>query len=203
MGTNPTHNLIKLVGWYRGPKKEWENDKYGFYPRGMGDLIFNNMKKIAQDGDTSEWALWNFHKCLLLLQHRERWPDWMEADINRFARCRPHWWFSKWKYEKGVCDQQLFRPRKSMTRDPFIAFFHCAVVNGWDWGLYRVRIPFWLYSPKTWAWHRLLKNPTERNFKRYDFWFELTSTWKKDDYVVALDEMRENALKIKLAKDGG
>ena len=67
--------LVKEGNWYRGPERDWEKNLYGFYPKGIGDLIYNNLRKIIETEDKSNWAYKVFDQCTVLLINGKRWPD--------------------------------------------------------------------------------------------------------------------------------
>jgi len=172
--------------FYRGEKKGWEMDLYGFYPRGLGDLIFNTMDKIVRDKDTSEWAHKSFKACKVLLIQRKRWPYSMNND----------------RIAKNVLGQRgsellhrvlpkrypliKYRSQRSMTRDPWIAMYAAGLMLGYKSHL-KAKIPFDLYRPKVWAWRRIMLGKCSL----YNIWCKIPSKKEKLDYVKRLDELIE------------
>lgn len=156
-------DLVKDKGWYRGLKKDWEFEAYGFYPRGLGDLIYNNLRRIIEDKDTSKWAENVFNKALVLLIQGKRWPD--ELDPEK------------------VKGKKRYRSQKSMTRDPWVMFYAaCIHFNKREFISLK---PQWrLYRPELWALRKALLG--EKN--SYLFWRSINSIFPKKDYVEVLDE---------------
>ena len=83
--------LEKEGYFYRGPVKSWQIDKYGFAPRGMGDLIYNTMRKIIDESERGSWAYIALSECFWLLIDGKRWPDSMNMQYVRpDLLCREH-----------------------------------------------------------------------------------------------------------------
>ena len=146
-------------------------DTYGFYARGMGDLIYNTLRKIIETNDKSEWAYKAFEACSELLIQGKRWPDYMN--------------------QQDVEGKEKFRSQMSMTRDPWIAFYACAIHLDRKQFI-ELKPQWWLYSPKTWAWRRALLGKCNL----YRFWRFFSYTRK--EFVKALSVLRWNAYKQNL-----
>ena len=124
--------FYKEGNFYRGPEKQWELEKYGFYPRGLGDLIYNTLRVIIETDDKSEWVNDSFTQCVQLLRARKRWPDYMNKE---------------WR--------STYRSQFSMTRDPWILLYACAIHLGYN-NFIKMKPPLRLYTPHIWAWRRAL-----------------------------------------------
>ena len=156
-------NLKKVDGWYRGLEKEWEFKLYGFYPKGLGDLIYNNLRKIIETDDTSKWAQGIFDKCAVLLVQGKRWPD--ELDPSR------------------VKGRKRYRSPWSMTRDPWVMFYAAAIHL--DRRVFHVLKPqWWLWRPELWALRRALLRKSN-NFKSFN---KISNLFPMKDFVKVLDE---------------
>ena len=161
------------------PVNDWYKDIYFWRKKskdgsdGKGDLIFNTCYKIFQDQDKSDWAYCALDACYLLLYDGVRWPNRMNSDddaesrIERFIH----------RVINNLLNKQIlpFRYQRRMTRDPFIAFYHLAVYLG-AFECLNLKMPWYLYSVKTWRWHkRLIKD-------------------SRKDFVVRLDYIRSSAV---------
>ena len=155
--------LKKKNGWYRSPKKDWELEKYGFYPEGLGDLIFNNLYKIVAEEDHSEWAQKVFDKCVLLLIQGKRWPDEMNPPV--------------------VEGKKPYRSQFSMTRDPWFVFYAACIHFDRREYIY-LKPPSRLYRPELWELRKALLG--KRNC--FMFFSKLSSIFPVQDYVKVLDE---------------
>ena len=139
--------------FYRGIKKLWELFKYGFYPCGMGDLIYNTLRKIIETNDKSEWAHRALDECAVLLYLDKRWPDYMNEEV--------------------VGDK--YRSQYSMTRDPYILFYACAIHLD-ERRYIKMKPPLRLYTPHVWAWRRVLLGKPNL----YWLWKRVMGTPKKE-----------------------
>lgn len=148
--------------FYRGPEKEWEFDEYGFYPRGLGDLIYNTLRKIIETNDKNKWAHWALVASGDLLIQGKRWPD----DLDPIGA--------------------TYRSQFSMTRDPWVAYYACAMHLDRKQFIFR-KPPWRLYSPEVWAWRRALLG--KRNCYRLFRWLSPP----RRDFVKALDNLMWNA----------
>lgn len=148
--------------FYIRKSEQWEIDQWGFAVNGRGDLIYNTCRKIIETGDESHWAEIALASCVDLLLKGRRWPEYMDEGITE-------------KYWKGF----------KMTRDPWILMYACAV-HLKSRSYLKDKIPWWLYSPTTWAWHRALLNKPNC----YKFWKWLLPTSRKQ-FVRDLDYFRE------------
>ena len=100
-----------------------------------GDLVYNTMSRIIDMQDKSEWAEFSLLECMDLLIVGKRWPD----RLNYIP---------------------TGRSQTKMTRDPYIAFYCCAMFLGRPEYVEYVEMPWYCYSPRTWRWHRrLIKKP--------------------------------------------
>lgn len=154
-------NWYKEGLFWRSIYKHWEYDKYGFSPCGMGDLIFNTMTKIISYNDKSDWAYCSLDACASLLLFGKRWPDDMNND--RISKNGLQYLFSKIRY-RIFGGQQLYRPQGSLTRDPYIALYACAVFLGRYQYIDIVKPPWWLYSRNTWRWRRRLLKDNRKDY---------------------------------------
>lgn len=154
--------------FYRRKSEQWEYDLWGFYPNGIGDLIYNTLRVIIETEDKSEWAHESFRFCLWLLKNGRRWPDYMNNETT-----------------------DIYRSQRSITRDPHILLNACAIHLGID-PKRCPDIPLKLYSPKTWAWRRALLG----KWNLYKFWKWISGTSKKQ-FVRDLQYFRDYALKNK------
>ena len=186
--------LVKDKGFYRGPKKEWEYEMYGFYPRGLGDLIYNTLRKIIEDDDKSPWAYAAFDKCTVLLIQGKRWPDELSPEIvNHFSILR---WATKNMYKWGWIKRALPRTQRSMTRDPWIMYYAaCIHLNKRD---FIYLLPQWkLYRPLLWNLRKALIG--EKN--NYLFWNKVSDfmamIFKRKDFVKVLHKYMEWAYERK------
>jgi len=112
-------------------KKQWFKDgNFWRHPGGgnYGDLIFNTMSRIIDMGDESEWAYSSLHECADLLIAHKRWPDRFN-DPNDAKNLIVYKWnkFLKWL---GVEKDYPGRFQSGMTRDPYVAFYCCAMFLG-------------------------------------------------------------------------
>ena len=157
------NRLVKEGYFYRGPQKEWEFDLYGFYPRGLGDLIYNTMRKIIETDDRSGWAYTSLCYCGDLLDQRMRWPDELDPPF--------------------IDGKKPYRKQTDMTRDPYIMWYcACILLNHREY-IREVTIPFYLYTPEVWAWRRALLG----KLNLYTMWRKINSIFPKKDYVKTLD----------------
>ena len=154
--------------FYRRKSEQWEYDDWGFYPNGIGDLIYNTLRVIIETDDKSMWAINSFSLCASLLRDGKRWPDSMNDEPT-----------------------DIYRSQFSMTRDPWILMYACAIHLGFD-SFIKDKIPLRLYSPKTWAWRRDLLG----KWNLYKLWKWLLPP--KKQFVKDLHYFREYSLtKIK------
>ena len=162
-------NKVKEGYFYRGPERGWELEKYGFYPRGLGDLLYNTYRMIVETNDKSDWAVKAFLKCTDLLREGKRWPDYMQDENALFIADD---WFQQqasvdnyYKYkEERVVDPTiepvlcLYRPQTSITRDPYIMMRRCAVHLGIDQrDLPKMPWHLILWRRKIRAWERAMR----------------------------------------------
>lgn len=162
--------LKKDGKWYRGPKKGWEKDKYGFDPWGLSDLIYNNLRKIIEDGDKSVWAYKVFDQCTVLLINGKRWPD----DLNP---------------PKIYTDSKKYRRQKSITRDPWVLYYAaCIHLNKREFIALK---PQWrLYRPNLWELRKALlgKKNSYRLWRLMNNF--IAKFFPRKDFVVILEKYR-------------
>ena len=157
--------FIKENGWYRSQEKDWELELYGFFPKGLGDLIYNNLREIIESDDKSKWAYKVFDKCIVLLIQGKRWPDELDP--------------------KKIKGKKSYRSQRSMTRDPWVLFYAaCIHLDKREFIHLKPNLRFWQWRPELWALRKALIG--EKN--AYLFWKRTNSIFKKPDYVQVLDQ---------------
>jgi len=161
--TSFTDRLIKENGWYRDIKKDGDVDYYGFSPRGLGDLLFNNLVKIIKDNDKSMWAQKVFDKSVVLLIQGKRWPDKMNPP--------------KTKGKKN------YRSQYSMTRDPWVMFY-AACIHFEKREFISLKPQWWLYRPELWSLRKALLGKKNS----YKFWSSLPRIKAVPGFVQTLDK---------------
>jgi len=180
MTTGPFH---KDGYFYRRPDPDWAIKLRGEDTKDKGDLIFNTLKKIVDDGDTSEWAYCSLLNSFDLLMQGKRWPDRMNQDCD--AKTKIGWRIDQlliWLYLKR---KHKFRHQKSITRDPWIMAYVCAYkLNRFQF--FDIKPQWWLYRPGVWAWMKYLRKQDRRHLEWYFFW--LTFSTSKKEYVQRLHE---------------
>jgi len=125
--------LKKDRGWYRGPVKDWEVSMFGFAPKGLGDLIYNTLRKIIEDDDKSEWAEEAFDKCAVLLLQNKRWPDALDPKNSCNNIASSLYYKLKFKLVKQFASKDIgsykfkFRSQNDMTRDPWVLFYAVCI----------------------------------------------------------------------------
>ena len=202
--------LIKKDWYFIGLIEKWQINVYGYVlESGTGDFGTNNCKKIIKTEDKSKWAFRLFKKCKFLLRERLRWPEFLQEQIPEKRQCKTrlcslynkerfrHFKRVNERREKKGEEKVKFtcksRSWRDMTRDPFIAGIACAVFLDDIQFIKDISIPWYLWRPNTWAWHRYLKNPTEKRFLRYEFWDNFLNFSKKE-FVSVLKELRAYAI---------
>jgi len=173
--------------WYR-ESKDWELYQYGFKPEGRGDLIANTCSRIVELEDKSYWAELSVIACAKLCQLRDRWPSYL---IGNYARTMLTHKLSCWMYKNGWIKTAKYRPRHSMTRDPYIYMYTAAAYLGL-WNLTEVRPPLRLFNLRVWLWMRYM-----RSGKGLLMYRLLGSDRTKPDYVQRLDEAMERGIELK------
>ena len=168
----------------------WEEDRYGIYVHGLGDLIYNTLKKILDDDDRSEWAYAALAACKELLLDRKRWPDRMNQGIE--SRNRYFWLVNRFLYWLKIVKTIKYRPQSHMTRDPFIAFYAaCFHMNRWAY-IEEVTTPWYLYRATTWSWRDFLITGDPKSLKKY---LRVSGrALSNKDYVIELRELRDSCL---------
>ena len=208
--------LIKIGDWYLGPVKGWQTQLHGFEMRsGVGDLISNNMKRIRVAGDRSTWAYECLGVCFDLLKADKRWPDDINDQIPSVLQCKSraetflykfkfHFfkWVNKGRVKRGKDKKQIFckyRWQGDMTRDPYIQALATTVELDKLDLINEVSMPWYLYKPTTWRWHRYLKRPTKWRYRRWERAEKFSSLFKVAGFASGLRlTRREVAETIKL-----
>jgi hypothetical protein len=187
-------SLRKINGWYRDDLKPWELEIYGFYPRGLGDLIFNNLQKIIEDDDKSDWARQIFDECTVLLMQNKRWPD--EMNPSRMCKSKACSAYNKTKFQVAKLfnkDVKLkYRWQKDMTRDPWVIYY-AACVHFDEREFIQLKPPWWLWRPTLWALRKAMLG--KRN--NYTFWEQGFKLFKQKDFVANLEKWRRWTYKQK------
>jgi len=174
--------------------REWFKD--GFFWRhpesgNAGDLIFNTMYKIMQDGDYSDWAYSALTACADLLRSGKRWPDRLTRDDTA-----KNW--LQWKWDMLRKNRRYSRPQQVLTRDPFIAVYAAAFkMNRWQL-IEVVTVPWYLYRPTLWNWRKYIMSGDIKYLRRYRFWSRFSTSQK--DYVVRLRAIKEDIINATLYK---
>jgi hypothetical protein len=170
---------------------------------GVGDLISNNMDYIRQTHDRSYWAYDRLAECFDLLIWGERWPYDIDEQIPDDRKCKTRLcsWIQKMRFKmaKWAYDEEedwegfhvKYRSQGDMTRDPYIYSLACAVDMGLFQFLPTISIPWYLYRGATWKWHKFIKNPTERRYKRWQRAEKRTLWFKVEDFA---DDLRQARL---------
>lgn len=154
--------------FWRKPSPQWEIENYGEPVNGKGDIITNTMRRIREQGDTSEWAYASLHACSELLREGKRWPNRMSQDID--AKNRLQWYWSRLMQKLNIRKTVLFRPQKYMTRDPYVHFYAlCCMLNERQY-IKLLKPPLHLYRPVLWNWRKYLITQNVKYKKRYEFW---------------------------------
>ena len=215
-GTKPWgDDLIKTDLGYIGPVKGWETSVYRLIkgiPSGISDWIYNQCRMIMQTEDKSPWAYLVLKMCISLLETPSRWPIHLQIEIpeNRQCKTRLCSFYNKYKFKllkwigiyKWLDNKESklakkayqwsrvkLRSRNDMTKDPYIAVFACAMFLGKLNVIEEISIPYYLYRPSTWSWHRYLKDPTEENWDKYDITYD-HQVKSSLEFVNVLREMR-------------
>jgi len=204
------NRLVKKDWYWIGPTEQWTEDLFGFKSHsGTIDFIYNNCRQIVATNDKSDWAYELMTACFDLLIWDQRWPDVLQDDIKPERQCKTRLCSlinkEKFRHYKRRNRRRVkagkpeieytckFRSRNDLTRDPYISAIRCADFMGLPQFIQSVSIPWYLWRPNTWAWHRYLKNPTERNLLRYDRWEHALFNSNKQ-FVIDLHNMREQAV---------
>ncbi len=164
------HEFIESVGqahwkddkhkehlYYRDEIKPWQRDVWGFHVRGLGDLWYNTLRIIIEKIDKSDWAYRAFDHTLEHMIQGKRWPDKLqEGKTDHIANNRLQRIWTRLLYNMNLRATKMYREQQSMTRDPWIMLYACAIHLGRD----PRTLPYpqwWLYRPRVWAWIRALK----------------------------------------------
>lgn len=153
-------------GYIRCISPGWEREVYGFFPNGIGDVLFR----------TAHYALIECDENMLLrvadqLKLRQRWPDFMmEGNEDRFAKNRFQYRRSKRKHESGESQYRLYRPQGGMTRDPFNMLYCVADVMNARPFIEIIKPVWYNWRPPFNSWRRYIL--TESRF--WKWWYETT-----------------------------
>jgi len=180
-------NLSKKDGWYISEERQWEYDMYGFYPRGLGDIIYNTLRKIIETNDTSKWAYTVFDKCTVLLIQGKRWPDEMHPEQSTpISLIR---WATKNMHKWGWIEKAKYRSQTSMTRDPWILYY-AACIHLNKRAFINLYPPVRRYRPVLWELRKALLHKKNS----YTFWNKvgdlLAKVFPRKDYVEILNYYR-------------
>lgn len=141
-------------GLYVADAPQWSQRQYGQNSLEKGDMIYCTMRKIIDEDDKSEWAYNALTICADLLLMEKRWPDSLnhELDAKNFI-------------EAKITGR--YRSQRNMTRDPYILFYACCVHLNRLQFIEEVRIPWHLYSRRTWVWRKVLIDDFRFQFLKY------------------------------------
>ena len=186
---NWSKNKVKDEANYvwRGEYKQWQIDKWGFAPRGLGDMWTITCRMIIITDDKTMWAQVALYNIWMHLFFNIRWPD--EYNNEHIAKNRIQFYWSKFLYWLKLRPTRLYRPQKSITRDPWI-YFMCAAVHTKQYHYLQYRPPWYLYRPIVWEWFKALEG-------RRNIYLFLTRfiPKRRPDYVHIMDEYMMDAYK--------
>ena len=158
------------------------------------DLGFNTCDKVVRDKDKSPWAKKSLLACFILLVTGNRWPIRMIQPTD--APNHLLWRLSQIAHWLYLINWVFYRPRNSMTRDPYYAFWADAAMLG-DWRKIELTpIPLGHFRPNGYFCWKYLVTGEDRYLKLYRI-FE-KATFSKKEYVSRLKELREIAILYKL-----
>lgn len=150
--------------------QEWEKRGYFWWHVGRwnGDLIYNTCTRIIDMQDDSDWAKMAIIECATLLQKRIRWPE------DRENEAKGYWdWYGtkllKWLY---IIPKAKARPKKDITRDPFIAFYAACEFLNMQIFIKTTRMPLRThrFTKTYWWWRKLIRDPRKKFVKRLDYY---------------------------------
>ena len=197
---NEMSKLTKIGDWYRGTIEKWETDWFGFeMVNGVSDLITNNMRLIKRTKDRTPWAYECLERCFDLLREPKRWPDDIDLLIPDHRQCKTRIGSALYKHKFRIAKRLniettgKFRSQGDMTRDPYIDALACAVDMGVMDFVHTVSIPWYLYRPTTWTWHKFLKDPTDKNYVNWKLAEYISAVFKAKDFVHELKRQRREA----------
>lgn len=195
------NTLTKIGDWYLGSIKAWQTDLYGYeMESGVGDLISNNTALIKRTKDRSIWAYECVARCFNLLSQGKRWTDDIDKDIPKDRQCKTRLcsFLNKTKFHilKKLGVKRFMvksRSQGDMTRDPYIYAIACVVdMDLLSW-VHDISIPWYLWRATTWKWHKYLKNPTEKKYRRWERAERISAMFKAKDFVHELKRHRREA----------
>jgi hypothetical protein len=189
--------IIGIWNFWTHFQPAWAIKKYRLEEDSIerSDVIFNTCDKIVRDKDKSEWAKKAILSCFIPLVTGWRWPIWM---IDKHADAPNHilWRLSKLAYWLKILKWEFYRPRNSMTRDPYYAFWAAAAMHG-DWRKIELTpIPLGHFRPNGYfLWKYLVTG--EAKYLRWYRFFNGSGSAKKE-FVNRLDELRATAIIYKI-----
>ncbi len=167
---------------------EWEADKYGFYPDGIGDCI-GRSAKAALVYHKPEML----QKCVDLLKIGKRWPDELEG-----VNCAKNWFDYTWsrlRYKLGISTwYRKYRHQTSITRDPIIGVI-CALwvmdwftfrmsLNNWGKQIKDIKIRWWQNRPDLYHWKKYLETGKAKHKRKYEWWAKIGLSKRTPVYVL-------------------
>jgi len=188
-------------GLYVHDVNEWTEKHFKHNHLGKGDIIYNTCKKIIDDGDKSGWAHDALDVCFILLQlWGRRWPDEMNHPndaSNSVIYYLDKWRWKIWyKFNRPKPGHRLYRPQRSLTRDPYIYFFTASAMLDHREYIRYTSIPWYLYSRTTWLWHKYLKSGDVEDGEKY-IQLEYRGKPPKKEFVRLLKRYRLKGFDIK------
>ena len=178
---------------------------------GMGDLVYNTCGKILWDKDKSEWAHESLKRCYDILRVYKRWPDFMndhksvvdtrlESEFNRILNKIRAWGARKdiKLIGKILMNQKPFRYQRRTTRDMYVAFYTaCMFLEEYSMiGLISPRFKINRFDLITWRMYLITRKVAWRTLYRF---FDGIGNSKKE-FVLALKELKEYAMKMRVNK---
>jgi len=169
--TSDFHTWYKDGYFWVDPTQKWANDYYGYVTNNKFDTAHNTCDRIVIEDDRSDWAEKAVFACFKLLYRkpRRRWP--VRLDHPKDSMSWLHWrgrQLLRWLY---LIDSPPYGWVHRMSRDPFIALISAATMFPEIHLIIDViSIPWYLYRPNTWRWHRKLKKDNRKEYvKELDY----------------------------------
>ncbi len=154
----------KKKGLLLSPGKKWQEELYGFNPRGKGDVLFRtSLAAIAFKYQGVEML----SEVKKNLREGRRWPSWLDSE--RDARSRWDKYIADRRHEKkpGKYPRTKYRWVKGMTRDPYIMFWIACKLLGLDAWIKDTPLPKYLYRPQIVAFRRYLMYGEQKDLEKY------------------------------------
>jgi len=181
--------------FWRHPDPKWDIEFYGTDTKGKGDIIYNTMARIIDQEDESEWAYKALYECAFLLMSKRRWP--IKDDQECDAKTAIGWRFNQLVRKLRLTKKVKYRWNKSITRDPFKAFYCAAIILQEERFIELVKMPWFIYSPKTWKWRKRLINDKRKLYvQRMDHYTSIATVLKTSENHDILQNI-EDSLKSK------